>query len=105
MVADVHEFGKNFLGGNHNYKFLSLSKTLGEVYNKENGRGKYKKLTRKERQKIGDDFRLTHGNEFLARELYKEKIENKNSKHVVVDSIRNLKELEFLQNLKDSEFI
>lgn len=87
----LQEIGKKFLQKNEKFKWLSLSDVLKEMYFKEKGK---KNPSRAELQSFGNEKRKG-STYFFAKETCK--VLKKEDSLVVIDSIRNPGEVEYLR--------
>jgi len=87
-----------------NFKKYALSDILKEEFFKKNGRPH---IDRHELQEFGNECRNLYGMDFLAKEIVK-KIKEDNSEYsqkIVIDSIRNPKEIEYLRQAYPNFFL
>lgn len=79
-----------------NFYYIELSAFLKKEAKKQG----IKKITKKLLQDIGNEFRNTYGSAVLAQKAY-ENIKENRVRKAIIDGIRNLAEIEFLEKIKN----
>jgi len=87
------EIAQNYLANEKGFKYVSLSKYIKEEVKKIK-----KKPTVLDFQDFGNELRNTKSLDFLAKKAIEDPSELKNENKIVIDSIRNCREIKYLRN-------